>query len=50
MEQVWDRNADPFSNTIETHVRNLRKKIHFKKEKDIIHTIPARGYKLSLKK
>lgn len=26
MEHVWDMNADPFSNTIETHIASLRKK------------------------
>ena len=27
LEKVWDINRDPFSNTIETHILNLRKKI-----------------------
>ncbi|MEI6552965.1 MAG: response regulator transcription factor [bacterium] len=46
LEEVWDRDASPFTNTIETHVRNLRKKIE-SKNKRIIHTINGRGYKLS---
>lgn len=50
MEHVWDINADPFSNTIETHIRNLRKKVDSKGEKKLIHTIPGRGYKLDLEK
>ena len=46
LEEVWDRDASPFTNTIETHIRNLRKKIE-SKEKRIIHTINGRGYKFS---
>ena len=30
MEHVWDMNADPFSNTIESHILNVRKKISAK--------------------
>ncbi len=45
MEHVWDMNADPFSNTIESHIRSLRRKIDYKTKK-LIHTIPGRGYKL----
>jgi DNA-binding response OmpR family regulator len=43
MEHVWDMNADPFSNTIESHIRNLRKKIG-DNNKQIIVNIPGRGY------
>jgi len=46
MEHVWDMNADPFSNTIESHILNLRKKIDFKNENKLIHTVPNRGYKI----
>jgi len=44
MENVWDINADPFSNTIETHVRNLRQKLKDSKKR-LIRNIPGRGYK-----
>lgn len=50
MEHVWDMNADPFSNTIESHILNLRRKIHFSNRKKLIHTIPGRGYKLDVRK
>lgn len=50
LEHVWDINADPFSNTIESHILNLRKKINLNRKKELIHTIPGRGYKLDLKK
>lgn len=46
MEHVWDMNADLFSNTIEAHISNLRKKIDLKGMKPLIHTIPGRGYKV----
>lgn len=47
MEHVWDMNADPFSNTIEAHVRSLRKKLKCTDRNDIIQTVPGRGYKIS---
>ncbi len=47
MEHAWDINADPFSNTIESHILKLRRKIDNKKNKrKLIHTIPGRGYKI----
>ncbi|MDX9779064.1 MAG: response regulator transcription factor [Patescibacteria group bacterium] len=48
MENVWENNADPFSNTIEAHIMSLRKKLNAKGEKDYIHTFAGRGYKFSL--
>ncbi len=45
LEHVWDMNADPFSNTIETHVMTLRKKIDAEQEVRLIHTVPGIGYK-----
>ncbi len=49
MEYVWDENADPFSNTIEVHIGNLRRKLETKKEK-FIFTISNRGYKIDQQK
>jgi len=45
MEHVWKKDFNPFSNTIETHIRNIRKKIDGKHRKKI-ETIPGRGYRL----
>jgi DNA-binding response OmpR family regulator len=45
IEHVWDINADPFSNTVEAHVLNLRKKIG-DTQKRIIRNVPGRGYKM----
>ncbi|MBD3300607.1 MAG: response regulator [Candidatus Moranbacteria bacterium] len=42
LETVWDMHADPFSNTIESHILSLRKKVDPKKK--LIKTIPGRGY------
>lgn len=47
LEHVWDMNADPFTNTIETHMVNLRKKIEGKNGKKVIHTVPGVGYKIA---
>jgi DNA-binding response OmpR family regulator len=46
LEHVWDMNADPFSNTIETHIMMLRRKVDRDRELRIIHTIPGIGYKI----
>ncbi len=46
LEYVWDMNTDPFTNTVDTHVRLLRKKLETKK-RTFIHTVPKRGYRFS---
>lgn len=50
LENVWDYNADPFSNSLETHITSLRRKLNSGGQKNIIHTFSGRGYKLALKK
>jgi DNA-binding response OmpR family regulator len=47
MEHVWDDEADPFSNTIESHILNLRKKMGLKRRR-LIHNVPGRGYKMDV--
>ncbi|MEI6238083.1 MAG: response regulator transcription factor [bacterium] len=49
MEHVWNADSDPFSNTIEAHILNLRKKIRGGNKKELIHNIPGRGYKIEEK-
>ncbi len=44
LEHVWDRESDPFSNTIEAHILNLRKKINVGEEKELLKNVPGRGY------
>jgi two-component system copper resistance phosphate regulon response regulator CusR len=46
MEHVWDMNADAFSNTLETHVLSLRKKLDIGFKTKLIHTVSGRGYKI----
>src|SRR3989344_1481773 len=46
MEHVWDMNADPFSNTIESHILSLRKKLDINVTKDLIKTVSGYGYKI----
>lgn len=47
MEHVWDINADPFSNTIESHILSLRRKIDPTDRH--IRTISGVGYKMSVR-
>ncbi len=49
-EHVWDMNADPFSNTIETHILNLRNKVDRKYKTKLIHSVPGRGYKIDMQR
>lgn len=50
LDNVWDYNADPFSNSIETHIASLRRKLKDRRRGDLIHTFNGRGYKLALNK
>lgn len=45
MEHVWDINADPFSNTIETHVASIRRKIGDSEASPYITTVSGCGYR-----
>lgn len=46
MEEVWNNETNPFTNSIEAHIRNLRKKLEKGSGRKIIHTYPGRGYKV----
>ncbi len=46
MEHVWDMTSDPFSNTIESHILSLRKKIEHPEKNKLIHTVSGRGYRI----
>lgn len=50
MENVWDINCDPLSNTLDTHILNIRQKIKIAGEDELIHTFSGRGYKIDSKK
>jgi DNA-binding response OmpR family regulator len=45
LEHVWNKSADPFSNTIETHIRSIRRKLDVQKN-ELIISISGRGYKI----
>ena len=45
LEHVWDMNADPFSNTIESHVLSLRKKLDANNKHKYIKTVSGVGYR-----
>lgn len=47
VERVWDMNLDPFSNTLETHILRLRKKIGDSRKKQIIKNVSGRGYQIN---
>jgi DNA-binding response OmpR family regulator len=44
LEQVWDENADPFTNTVQVTISRLRRKLG---EPPAIETIPAVGYRIT---
>lgn len=43
IDRVWDSAANPFSDAIDTHLTNLRKKLG---EPELIHTVHGRGYRI----
>lgn len=45
LEHVWDMSVDIFSNTIESHVVSLRRKLGDKGDRKLIHTVSGRGYR-----
>jgi DNA-binding response OmpR family regulator len=47
LEHVWDTNADPFTNTVEVHVRRLRQKLNAEGKEQYIETIRGIGYRLN---
>ena len=51
LECVWDANADLFTNTLEVHILNLRRKIDSgcPPEHRLIHTVYGRGYLFGLR-
>ena len=44
LEQVWDENVDPFTNTVKVHINRLRRKLG---APDIIQTTPGIGYRIT---
>ncbi len=46
MTHAWDETIDLFSNTVDVHIRYLRRKIDTGRQKPLIHTIRGKGYML----
>ncbi len=46
LEHVWDMNADPFTNTVDVHIRFLREKIDEGRRKKLIKTAHGFGYRI----
>lgn len=44
LEQAWDENADPFTNTVKVTIGRLRRKLG---EPEAIHTITGIGYRIN---
>ena len=47
LEHVWTTDSDILSNSIETHIRNIRKKLNTGNKPDLISNIMGRGYIMS---
>ena len=45
LEHVWDINTDPFTNTVEVHIRFLRRKLDEGFKRKLIKTVRGYGYK-----
>lgn len=49
LEHVWDMNVNIFSNTIESHILSLRKKLgDTQKQQRLIKTLTGRGYRIGV--
>ncbi|HTX08319.1 MAG TPA: response regulator transcription factor [Solirubrobacteraceae bacterium] len=44
LEQAWDENVDPFTNTVKVTIARLRRKLG---PPDVIHTTPGIGYRIT---
>jgi DNA-binding response OmpR family regulator len=44
LEQAWDENVDPFTNTVRVTIARLRRKLG---QPDAIHTTPGVGYRIT---
>ena len=47
MEKIWNTSTKVWSNALDVHICELRKKLETSTGKKFIHTISGRGYKLT---
>jgi DNA-binding response OmpR family regulator len=45
LSHLWDFNFDSFSNVVDVHIKNLRKKIDYGKHQKLLETIRGVGYR-----
>ncbi len=45
-DHAWDFSADAFSNTVDVHIKNLRKKIDYNNNEKLLETVRGLGYRL----
>lgn len=48
IDHLWGFEFDSFSNVVDVHIKNLRRKIDAKKGKDILETVRGMGYRLNV--
>ena len=48
LEHVWEGGVDEFSNMVETHIYNVRRKMDGLGVKKLIHTVSGRGYMINI--
>jgi len=46
LSHLWDFNYSSFSNVVDVHIKNLRKKLDSVGEKNLLETIRGKGYRL----
>ncbi len=46
LEHVWDMNVDPFTNTVDVHIRFLRAKVDEGHKRKLVKTVHGYGYKI----
>ncbi len=46
LDHVWDMNVDPFTNTVDVHMRFLREKVDDGHKKKLLKTVHGYGYKI----
>lgn len=46
LDHVWDMSADPLTNTVDVHIRFLRRKIDEGRRKKLLKTVHGYGYKI----
>jgi two-component system OmpR family response regulator len=50
MERIWTADGNPFSNTVEAHISNLRNKLNAGGMANMIANVPGQGYVLDTPK